>query len=77
MTAGNVPAAGSPESTVWCSTTCTRPADTTLVPGGTVGFQFAQGLYVDPRSNDLFVTEDASAGARAGRGHAWRVPYIA
>ena len=77
VTAGNVPAAGSPESTVWCSTTCTRPADTTLVPGGTVGFQFAQGLYVDPRSNDLFVTEDASAGARAGRGHAWRVPYIA
>jgi hypothetical protein len=77
VTAGRVPAAGSPEATVWCSTTCTRPADPTLTPGGTTGFQFAQGLYVDPASSDLFVTEDASAGARAGRGHAWRVPYVA
>ncbi len=74
-TGGKVPAAGSPEATVYCSTTCTRPADPALTPGGVAGFPFAQGLYVDPNSSSLFVTEDASAGARSGRGHVWVVPF--
>ncbi|MGA8979094.1 MAG: IPT/TIG domain-containing protein [Pedococcus sp.] len=76
VTSGKVPAAGTPEATVYCSLTCTRPADPALTPGGTTGFPFAQGVYVDPNSSDLYVTEDVTAGARSGRGHAWVVPYI-
>jgi IPT/TIG domain len=75
VTGGKVPAAGTPEATVYCTTTCTRPVDPALTPGGTTGFPFAQGLYVDPNNSALFVTEDASAGARSGRGHAWVVPF--
>lgn len=75
VTDGKVPAAGSAEATVYCSTTCTRPADPALAPGGLTGFPFAQGLYVDPNTSSLYVTEDASAGARSGRGHAWVVPF--
>jgi len=75
VTGGKVPAAGTPEATVYCSTTCTRPVDPALTPGGTTGFPFAQGLFVDPNNSSLFVTEDASAGARSGRGHAWVVPF--
>jgi hypothetical protein len=76
VTQGRVPAAGTPDATVYCSLTCTRPADPALTPGGTTGFPFAQGLYVDPNTSKLYVTEDASAGARSGRGHAWEVPFI-
>ena len=76
VTSGRVPAAGTPEATVYCSLTCTRPADPALTPGGTTGFPFAQGVYVDPTSSDIYITEDSSAGARSGRGHAWMVPYI-
>jgi len=76
VTQGRVPAAGTPDATVYCSLTCTRPADPALTPGGTTGFPFAQGLYVDPNTSKLFVTEDATAGARSGRGHAWEVPFI-
>jgi IPT/TIG domain len=75
VTAGKVPATGSPEATNYCTTTCTRPADPALIPGGTTGFPFAQGLYVDPTNSSLFITEDASAGNRSGRGHAWVVPF--
>ncbi|MGZ4720720.1 hypothetical protein, partial [Oryzihumus sp.] len=76
VTSGRMPAASSPEATVYCSLTCTRPADPALTPGGSTGFPFAQGLFVDPASSKLFVTEDATAGARSGRGHAWEVPYV-
>ena len=76
VTQGRVPAAGTPDATVYCSLTCTRPADPALTPGGTTGFPFAQGLYVDPNTSKLFVTEDGTAGARSGRGHAWVVPFI-
>ena len=76
VTAGAVPAAGSPDATVYCSLTCTRPGDPALTPGGTTGFPFAQGLYVDPSSSALFVTEDVTAGARGGRGHVWTVPFV-
>jgi hypothetical protein len=73
---GKVPAAGTPNATVYCSLTCTRPADPGLTPGGTTGFPFAQGLFVDPTSSDLFITEDVTAGARSARGHAWEVPFV-
>jgi hypothetical protein len=76
VTDGLMPAASSAEATVYCSLTCTRPADPALTQGGTAGFPFAQGLYVDPVTNALFITEDVSAGARSGRGHVWSVPYI-
>jgi hypothetical protein len=75
VTGGKVPAAGTPEATVYCTTTCTRPVDPALTPGGVTGFPFAQGLYVDPSSSALYVTEDATAGARSGRGHAWVVTF--
>ena len=75
VTGGKVPAAGTPEATVYCTTTCTRPVDPALTPGGVTGSPFAQGLYVDPSSSALYVTEDATAGARSGRGHAWVVTF--
>jgi hypothetical protein len=76
VTEGGVPAAGTPEATVWCSITCTRPADPALTPGGSTGFPFAEGLFVDPTTSKLYLTEDVTAGARSGRGHVWEVPYI-
>jgi hypothetical protein len=76
VTAGNVPAAGSPNLNVFTSTTSLRPLDPALIPGGTTGFSFAFGLDVDPVSGNLFITEDPSAGARSGRGHAWQVPFV-
>jgi hypothetical protein len=76
VTGGLMPAAGSAEATVYCSLTCTRPADPSLAPGATAGFPFAQGVYVDPVTSALFITEDVTAGARSGRGHIWSVPYI-
>ena len=74
VTSGNVPAAGSPEATVQCSISCTRTKDVTFI-AATTGFFFAQGLYVDPTSSALYITEDSTAGARGGRGHAWEVPF--
>jgi len=53
VTQGRVPAAGTPDAIVYCSLTCTRPADPALTPGGTTGFPFAQGLYVDPNTSKL------------------------
>jgi hypothetical protein len=73
---GVVPAAGSAEATVYCSLTCTRPFDPNLTPGGTAGFAFAFGLYVDTTTGSLYITEDPSAGARGGRGRAWVAPLV-
>jgi IPT/TIG domain len=75
-TEGNVPAASSPNATVYCSLTCTRPADPTLTPGGTTGFFFAQGVSVDPTTSKIYITEDVSAGNRSGRGHIWELPFV-
>jgi hypothetical protein len=74
---GTMPAAGSTDLTVFCTLTCTRPADPALPPGGVVGFHFAQGLFVDPATGDLVITEDQFAGARGGRGHVWFAPFQA
>lgn len=54
------------------------PRQPVLVLGGTpekTGFPFDQGLYVDPNNSKLFVTEDATAGTRSGRGHLWVFPF--
>jgi hypothetical protein len=75
-TAGKVPAASSPNATVYCSLTCTRPADPTLTPGGTTGFFFAQGVSVDSATSKVYITEDVTAGARSGRGHIWELPFV-
>jgi hypothetical protein len=73
---GAVPAAGSPNATVWCALTCTRPFDSNLTPGGTAGFSFAFGLYVDTTNGSLYITEDPTAGNRGGRGRAWVAPLV-
>ncbi|HEY2912455.1 MAG TPA: IPT/TIG domain-containing protein [Candidatus Angelobacter sp.] len=73
---GAVPAAGSPNATVWCALTCTRPFDPNLTPGGTAGFSFAFGLYVDTTNGSLYITEDPTAGNRGGRGRAWVAPLV-
>ena len=73
---GVVPATGSPNATVWCSLTCTRPFDPNLTPGGTAGFSFAFGLYVDTTNGSLYITEDPTAGNRGGRGRAWVAPLV-
>jgi len=76
LTGGQLPAAGAPEATVRCSLTCTRPWDPALIPGGTAGFVFAFGLWADPSNGALYITGDATAGARAGRGQAWVAPFV-
>jgi hypothetical protein len=76
-TRGQMPPAGSADATVYCTTTCTRPVDPANPPGGQAAFKFAQGVMVDD-SGTVYMTEDAFAGARGGRGHAWYVnglPY--
>ena len=76
-TRGQMPAAGSAEATVYCTTTCTRPVDPANPPGGQAAFKFAQGIMADTNGS-VYMTEDAFAGARGGRGHAWVVnglPY--
>ncbi|MCU1655784.1 MAG: hypothetical protein JWO57_440 [Pseudonocardiales bacterium] len=75
-TQGTMPAAGTAEATVYCTTTCTRPVDPANPPGGQANFRFAQGLMTDTDGN-VYLTEDAFAGARGGRGHAWVAPFIA
>jgi len=83
LTGGTLPAAGTPEATVWCATPsasqigCQRPWDIGSHPvvGGTSGFSFAFGLAVGPTSN-LMITEDPTAGARSGRGTMWVAPFI-
>jgi hypothetical protein len=71
LTSGNLPAAGSPEATVWVSQTGVRPWNPQYIPGGTAGFAFAFGLSVDQRNGDLYITGDPTAGARGGFGSAW------
>jgi hypothetical protein len=75
VTGGQLPAAGSPDATVYCSLTCTRPWDPAFTPGGTAGFSFAFGLAVGP-TGALIVTEDSTAGARSARGTMWSTPFV-
>ena len=77
VTDGTLPAAGSPNATVFCATTCQRPWDfgNHPVQGGPTGFSFAFGLAVGP-NGDLVITEDPSAGNRSGRGTMWIVPFV-
>jgi len=78
-TRGQMPPPNTAEATVYCSTTCTRPIDPANPPGGQGAFRFAQGIVTDSEGT-VYLTEDAFAGARGGRGHAWYVnglPYPA
>jgi hypothetical protein len=79
-TQGLMPAAGSAEASVYCTTTCTRPIDPANPPGGQANFRFAQGVWVGPDDafgNDtVYIAEDAFAGARGGRGHIWTAPGL-
>jgi len=75
-TQGQMPALGTADATVYCTLTCTRPDDPAIPLGGRAPFNFAQGLYVDPNSGGLFVTDDRLAGARGGRGHVWVTPFV-
>jgi len=76
LTGGTLPAAGTPNATVFCSTTCIRPWDFANHPtqGAQTGFSFAFGLAVGP-TGDLIITEDPSAGNRSGRGTIWTAPF--
>jgi hypothetical protein len=42
-----------------------------------MSFRFAQGLFVDPTSDDgtLYITDDAAGGTRSQRGHLWTAPF--
>jgi hypothetical protein len=71
LTGGKLPAAGTPEATVWISQTGVGPWYPPYTPGGTAGFAFAFGIYVDTRNGDLYITGDPLAGARSGIGTAW------
>jgi len=75
VTGGKAPANLGVPARIECSTTCTRPAATTWTPGGPTSFNFAQGVYVNPNDSSVNITEDPSAGARAGRGNVWSVPF--
>ena len=75
-TQGQMPPAGTAEATVYCTLTCTRPADPDNPPGAAATFRFAQGLFVDPRADSLgggsvYLAEDSFAGTRSQRGHMW------
>jgi hypothetical protein len=76
-TEGQMPAAGTAAATVYCSLTCTLPVDPEYPPGELTPFRHAQGLYVNPLSDDgiLYITEDATGGSRAQRGHIWVAPF--
>ena len=71
LSGGVLPALGTPEATVWISQTGVRPWNPLYVPGGTAGFAFAFGIFVDNRNGDLYITGDPTAGARGGFGTAW------
>ena len=73
---GQLPAAGTPNATVFCALTCTRPWDPNLVPGGIGAFSFAFGIWVDTSNGTLYITEDPTAGNRGGRGHVWAAPLV-
>src|SRR4051812_38868436 len=74
-TRGQMPPVGSAETTVYCSLTCTRPIDPANPPGGFGNFRFAQGIMTDADGN-VYLTEDAFAGARGGRGHPGGTPDL-
>jgi hypothetical protein len=77
LTGGRLPAAGTPNATVFCSTMCQRPWDfgSHPTPGAVAGFSFAFGLAAGPNGN-LVITEDPTAGVRSGRGTMWMVPFV-
>jgi hypothetical protein len=80
---GLLPPPNSPNGVVTTGLTATRPWDQSnhptagILPGSFVPatFAFAFGIETDAAGN-LVITEDPSAGARAGRGTMWFVPFV-
>jgi hypothetical protein len=72
---GPLPGASSPDATVYCALTCTRPWDTGFTQGGTASWSFVFGMAVGP-NHELIITEDGTAGNRSGRGTMWQVPLV-
>ncbi|MDQ1633062.1 MAG: hypothetical protein QOC80_3034 [Frankiaceae bacterium] len=75
VSGGKAPTNLGTPAAVECATSCTRPTDPTWTPGGPTNFAFAQGLFIDPNNSTLYITEDASAGTRSGRGNVWSVLF--
>jgi hypothetical protein len=73
-----MPPAGTAAATDYCTLTCTRPTDPSYPPGGLTSFRFAQGLFVNPATDDgtLYITDDATGGTRIQRGHVWTAPFL-
>jgi hypothetical protein len=78
LSQGQMPPAGSAATTVYCSLTCTRPADPNYPPGALTTFRFAQGLFVNPYTDDgtVYITDDPLGGTRTQRGHVWTAPFM-
>jgi hypothetical protein len=55
--------------------TCVRRPDPFTPFGGTVGFHFTIGMFVDPRNGNLLIGDDPLTGARGFHGHVWSVAY--
>jgi hypothetical protein len=76
---GRMPQAGSAATTVYCTLTCTLPADPAYASGAQAALRFAQGLFVNPYSDDgtVYITDDATGGTTtAQRGHIWTAPFV-
>jgi hypothetical protein len=75
---GQMPPAGTAAATAYCTLTCQGPTDPKYPLGDQATFRFAQGLFVDPTTDDgtLYITEDSSDGNRAERGHIWATPFV-
>jgi hypothetical protein len=74
VTQERAPAAGSPEATPYCATTCTRD-DPTLIFGGTSTFPNASAAALDEESGTVFMMDDPQDGNRFGTGHVWSVEF--
>ena len=85
VTQGMVPAAGTPEATVYASMNGanlnTRPFDPTLTPGVPTVMPFLLGMTVDndpnsPAAGTLYMFDDPVTGVRAGHGRIWSYGFV-
>ncbi len=80
VTQGMVPAAGTPNATVYASMNGTnlntRPFDPSLTPGSPTVMPFALGMVVDQNSGTLYIFDDPLTGVRAGHGRIWSYGFV-